>query len=53
MAPSSKVLGGFLIGGHYHLDGFICEEYFYLFYSLLFVKNTMEKKNKKCQWSPG
>ena len=41
--PRSTVLGGFSMGGHYRLDGG----------ALLFVNNTIDKKNKEYQWSPG
>ena len=41
--PVERFLGGFSIGRHYHLDGG----------TLLFVKYTIGKKNKECQWSPG
>ena len=36
VAPSSTVLGGFSIGGHYHLHGG----------ALLFVKYTIKKKQR-------
>ena len=37
--PQLDGLGGFTMGRHYHLDG----------RTLLFVKYTIEKKNKECQ----